>query len=309
VLSTPRTGIAVARWAKGRLSGQAPEGQYRKLARVGRQRARAGADEQVARSLEAEHRAATQRAAAAPQIQARMAAGGARLQRLDRERGDALAAGDTRRAAELGHRADRVRDEIEGEQETLSTAQRLTREGQQAHRRTGDVSTRERRDEHARFLDAQAALPAGGRAHASGERRDYAALAGLAGYGRAEYARLAPGGQRAARMEIDRELVLRRELGDTADTLASDVDGGRIGRREHRQAGRRFDSTLQRRMQEAGHTLPASRRERSPLDDWQQAGRAKRSGASGAGGERSSVMRDAHEVAARRKRQLGRDRP
>jgi hypothetical protein len=309
VLGTPRTGIAVARWAKGRLSGQAPGGQERKLARVGRQRARAGADEQVARSLEAEHRAATQRAAAAPQIQARMAAGGARLQRLDRERGDALAAGDTRRAAELGHRADRVRDEIEGEQETLSTAQRLAREGQQAHRRTGDVSTRERREEHARFLDAQAALPAGGRTHASGERRDYAALAGLAGYGRAEYARLAPGGQRAARLEIDRELALRRELGDTADTLASDVDGGRIGRRERRKAGRRFDSTLQRRMQDAGHTLPASRRERSVLDDWRQDGRAKRSGASEASGERSSVMRDAHEVAARRKRQLGRDRP
>jgi hypothetical protein len=310
-LAAPRTGIAVARWAKGRLSGQAPDGQGRKLARVGRQRARAGADEQVVRSLEAEHRAATQRAAAAPQIQARMAAGGARLQRLDRERGDALAAGDTRRATELGHRADRVRDEIEGEQETLGTAQRLAREGQQAHRRTGDVSTRERRDEQSRFLDAQAALPAGGRAHASGARRDYAALAGLAGYGRAEYARLAPGGQRAARLEIDRELALRSELRDTADTLASDVDGGRIGRRERRQADRRFDSTLQRRMKDAGHTLPASRRERSSLDDWQQAGRAKRSGASGARGDRgdrSSVMRDAHEVAARRKRQLGRDR-
>lgn len=309
VLGTPRTGIAMAHWARGRLSGNTPEGRDRKLARVGRQRAQAGADEQVDRALEAEHRAATQRAGAAPQIQTRLTAGRARLQRLDRERGHALAAGDTRRAAELGHRADHVRDELERDHETLGTAQRLAREGQQAHRRTGDVASRERRDEQARFLDAQAALPAGGRAHAGGERRDYAALAGLAGYGRAEYARLAPGRQRAARLEIDRELALRRELRETANTLASGVDGVRVGRRERRQAGRRFDSALQRRTQEAGHTLPASRRERSALDDWQQGGRANRSGASDARGDRSSVMRDAHEVAARRKRQLGKDRP
>jgi hypothetical protein len=61
-------------------------------------------------------------------------------------------------------------------------------------------------------------------------------------------------------------------------------------------------------MQQAGHTLPASRRERSALEDWQREGRAKRSGASDARDDRSSVMRDAYEVAARRKRQLGRDR-
>jgi hypothetical protein len=308
VLGTPRTGIAMAHWARGRLSGNAPDGHDRKLARVGRQRAQAGADEQVERALEAEHRAATQRAGAASEIQARVAAGRARLQRLDRERGEA-AAGEPRRAAELGHRADRVRDELEREQETLGAAQRLAREGQQAHRRTGDVASRERRDEQARFLDSQAALPAGGRAGASGERRDYAALAGLAGYGRAEYARLAPGGQRAARLEIDRELALRTELRETGNTLASVGDGGRLGRRERRRADRRFDSALQRRMQQGGHTLPASRRERSALDDWQQGGRASRSGASDARGDRSSVMRDAHEVAARRKRQLGRDRP
>ena len=309
VLGTPRTGIAMARWARGRLSGNAPDGQDRTLARVGRQRAQAGADEQVERALEAEHRAATQRAMAAPEIQARVAAGRARLQRLDRERGDAATVGDTRRAAELGHRADRVRDELGREQETLDAAQRLARDGQQAHRRTGDVASRERRDEQARFLDAQAALPAGGRAGATGERRDYAALAGLAGYGRAEYARLAPGGRRAARLEIDRELALRRELRETGNSLPSVADGGRLGRRERRRADRRFDTALQRGMQQAGHTLPASRRERSALDDWQQDGRASRSEASDAHADRSSVMQDAHEVAARRKRQLGKDRP
>ncbi len=309
VLATPRAGIAMAHWARGRLSGNARDGPDRKLASIGRQRAQAGADEQVERALEAEHRAAAQRAGAAPEIQARVAAGRARLQRLDRERGDALAAGDTRRASELGHRAGGVRDELEREQETLGAAQRLTREGQQAHRRTGDVASRERRAEQARFLDAQAELPAGGRAHASGERRDYAALAGLAGYGRAEYARLAPAGQRAARLEIDRELALRRELRETANSLTSVGDDGRLGRRERRRADRRFDSALQLRMRQAGHTLPASQREQSALEDWKQGGRAGRSAASDARRDPSSVMRDAHEVAARRKRQLGRDRP
>ena len=44
----------------------------------------------------------------------------------------------------------------------------------------------------------------------AGETRDYAALAGLAGYGREEYERLDPAGQRAARLEIDRELARAR---------------------------------------------------------------------------------------------------
>ena len=170
--------------------------------------------------------------------------------------------------------------------------------------------TRERRDEQDRFLDAQAALPAGGRARA-GERRDYAALAGLAGYGREEYERLDPRGQRAARLEIDRELALRRELGGSrAGRLRRVRAKVRVGRRERRKAGREFDGALHDRMRDGGHSLPASRRTRSGFDAWREAGRADHE-ANGREpiSDRSSVMRDAREVAARRKRQLGKDRP
>ncbi len=197
-LETPRMGIAVARWARNRLSRQAPEQQQRKLAQVGRERARAGTDEQAMRTLEDDHREASARAERALEIQRRLADKRARLARLGRERDNALAAGDTRRAAELEHRGDRVRGEIDREQEALNAAHRAVREGDQVQRRTGAAHTRERQDAHDRSLDTQAALPASAQAQ---------------------------------------------------------------------------------RTQDAGHSLP------------------------------SSVMRDAREVAARRKRQLGRDRP
>ncbi len=306
VLETPRKGIAAARWAKGKLGREAPEAQRRKRAQVGQERARAGSDEQVMRALESEHRDASIRADAAPEVQRRLADKRARMERLGRERATALAGGDTRRAAGLGHREARVRGEIDSEQEALNTAQRVVREGAQSQRRTGELHSRERRDAHDRFLNAQAALPAGGRAGGAGERRDYAALAGLAGYGRAEYERLDPRGQRAARLEIDRELALRSELGETARALASRQGAVRVGRHERRKAGREFDGALQWRMKDAGHSLPASRTKRSGFDAWREDGRAN---ASAQGSSGSSVMRDAHDVAARRKRQLGRDRP
>ncbi len=304
-----RKGMAVARWAKNRRSRSAPSvEQRRKRAQAGHELARAGTDEQVRRTLEGEHRDASARAKAAPKIQGRLSAKRAQLERLGRERDNALAGGDTRRAAELGHRGDRVEGEIEREQEALNAAQRVVHNGAQAQRRTGDVYTRERREEQDRFLDAQAALPAGARARA-GERRDYAALSGLAGYGREEYERLDSRGQRAARLEIDRELALRQELAEAARSLA----GGekvRLGRRERRRAGRTFDSALHDRMRDGGRSMPASRRTRSGFDAWREAGRADRE-ANGREpiSDRSSVMRDAREVAERRKRQLGKDRP
>jgi hypothetical protein len=308
VLETPRRGIAAARWAKDRLRSQAPEVELRKRAQVGRERARAGMDEQVTRALEGEHRDASARAEAAPEIQRRLAGGRARLERMGRERADALAGGDTRRAAELGHREARVRGELEHEQEALNAARRLVREGEQAQRRGGETHSRERREAHERFLDEQAALPPGAAARGGGERRDYAALAGLAGYGREEYERLDPRHQRAARLEIDRELALRRELGETARTLASRTEASPVGRRERRRADSEFDGTLQRRMQDAGHDMPASRRKRSGVDAWREEGRAN-ANASAPSSAGSSVMRDVHEVVARRKRQLGKGRP
>jgi TrbL/VirB6 plasmid conjugal transfer protein len=309
VFETPRRGIAAARWAKARLSRPAPEGQARKLARVGRERARAGTDAQVIRTLEGEHRDASAQARDAPNVNRRLDDGRAQLERIGRERADALALGDTRRAAELGHRGDRVKGEIERGQQELSRARRVASAGDRALRGTGQAHTREQREERDRFLDAQAALPASARARRASERRDYAAMSQLAGYGREEYERLDPRRQRAARLEIDRELALRRELTETARSFSEDVP--RVGRRERRRADMKFDGALQRRMRAGGHGMPASRTERTALDSWLAAGRAEgRSTPDRQGGEpESSVMRDAREVAARRKRQLGRDRP
>jgi TrbL/VirB6 plasmid conjugal transfer protein len=304
-LETPRKGIAAARWAKGKFEKGAPEQQQRARAQVGRERARAGMEEQVSRALEGEYRDAQQHADAAPDIQRHLAGQSARVERMGRERADALAGGDTRRAAEIGHREARVRGEIKREQEALSSAQKLVRDGEQAQRRGGEMHSRERREAHERLLDAQAALPAGAKARGGGERRDYAALAALAGFGRAEYEQLDPRRRRAARLEIDRELALRKELGATARTLES-PQTARLRGRERRKAEREFDGTLQRRMNDARHSLPASHTKRSSVETWRAAGRANAGVPSSAS---SSVMRDAFEVAARRKRQLGKGRP
>ncbi len=312
MLETPRRGLAAARWARARISKPAPETQRRKLAPVGRELARAGVDEQVARALEAEHQDARSRASAAPETQQHLTSKRAQLTRLADESAAAASHGERRRVAELAHREKRVRGEIEREQQALNAAQRLARDGEHAHRRTGVPYTPERRDAHDRFLDEQAALPARGRPGPTGERRDYAALSGLAGHGREHYERLDPRLQRVARAEIDRELALRSELARTAKGFADAADTPSLGRRERDRAGRQFDGAVRRRMRERGHEMPASRQPLSEIERWREAGRAAASpdrADASARSDQSSVMRDAHEVAARRKRQLGRDRP
>lgn len=288
VLGPPRKAIGAARWTMNKLGGQAPSvEQRRRREQVGRERAKAGADEQVRRTLEREHGDARERIKGAPQYQQRLSEKRVQLQRVQRERAGALARGDARRAAELGHRGQRIEGEIERQQAKLNGAQRVAGEGERALRRTGSPYTREQLQERKRFLDAQAALPAAregarsGEGEPSGQRRDYAALAALAGYGREQYEQLDPRDRRAARLEIDRELALRRELADTARSVAAGGASPKLGRRERHKANREFDSTLRQRMRDDGRAMPNSR---------------------------SSVMRDAHEVAARRKRQLGKDR-
>jgi hypothetical protein len=271
-LSTPSKGVAIARKLRERRTGTAPDGQPRADKQTAGELAGARLDEQTQRMLDSGRREASGRAEAAPEVRQRLADRNAQLERLGRERTNALAAGDTRRAAELAHRKQRVSGEIAHEREALSAAQRAVRESERAQRRTGEPHTRDQRDAQSRFLDAQMALASGVQARPGEQRRDYASLAGLAGYGREEYERLGAGSQRAARLEIDRELTLRRELSETA--AAPVRDAVEIGGRERREAARSFDE-------------PA----------WLRAA------------ERSSVMRDAHEVAARRKRQLGKGRP
>jgi len=288
--------LAAARRARGKRARPGPEVQRRqKPALLGRERARAGADEQVRRTLAVEQRGASARTAAAAAISGRLSSRRIQLERLGAARRVALAAGDTRRAIELRQRGKRVQDEIELDLLTLNRAQRVAGEGEQAQRRGGgEIHSRERLEQQRRFLDAQAALPSAARVRRPEERRDYPALSALAGYQREEYERLDPRGQRTARLEIDRELALRRELTATAGGLAgSEIP--RVGRGERGTAERKSDGALQQRTRDAGHTLPAARRQGSPSEAWR--------------GDSSSVMRDAREVAARRKRQLGKDRP
>ncbi len=347
-LEGPRAALRTAQRARGKLARPAPSVERRRtLERIGRQHAEATANEQVGRMLEREHAAASAHAAATPALQSELFAKRTQLQRVQGAREQAVAAGDTRKVAELDARAQRVEGEVERGQLVLSDARRTASEGERAQRRTGRVYTPEQARERNAWLDAQAALPAAtdvrGRADArnrgrladdhsqGGAARDYAGLASIVGYSRARYEGLAPRAQREARLEIDRELALRRELSGAASAVAG-FEPARPpspGRRERRRAGRDFDRALEERLRQGGHTPPRSRtggraphspqgppegspREGHPHDARRHPrrhdprGNAAGGAHGGDGGHESPVLRDAHEVARRRKRQLGR---
>jgi hypothetical protein len=330
-LEGPRTVMQGASWMREKLSGpggRAPIPERRRTReRIGRERARATADEQVSRMLEREHAVASARAAPGSEAQSELSAKRAQLQRIRGEQARAGAAGDTRRAARLDARARRVEGEVEQGQRALNEARRAAAEGERGQAHTGRAHTAEQLRARGEWLDAQAALPparAGGAASGAGNdagggaqrgyaaagatRRDYAALSGLVGYGREQYERLDSRAQREARLDIDRELALRRELRDAAGAV---VDAGERapGRRARRRAGRDFDRALDERLRQGGHAAPRSRerprhRERPrdvPPHQLPRPDPARRPG----GGFESPVLRDAHEVARRRKRQLG----
>ena len=183
-----------------------------------------------------------------------------------------------------------------------------SRTASSAKRRTGDAHTGEQRLARARFLDAQAALPAAGRAGAGGERRDYAALAGLTGHGRGEYERLDPRDQRKARAQIDRELAMRRELGGAVADVAARAQAGSPGWRDRHRGARELEGALGERLRSAGHRRPDAPPGGSRLEQWKREGAATAAARSRDRRRGSPVLDDAREVAARRKRQLGRDR-
>jgi hypothetical protein len=360
-LAGPRMAMRGAGMVKGRFSRPAPTvAQQTARTQAVRERARAQADAQAGRTLEHEHGLARAQVRAAPRAQADLGSKQSQLARVRGAQRTAREAGDTRRAAQLDARAQRIEGEIADRQQSLFDARQAVGEGERAQRTGGRVYTRTGLQERARFLDSQAALPGSieaaragaraagaaagtgmagtgsggtalagsgtgadrgmarageglggalGRGGAAGElsratlaqRRDYAALASLAGYGRAEYQQLDPLRQRQARLEIDRELALRRELGGAAAELAR--GGGSLGGREQRKVAKEFDRTVGQRMKDGGHEPPASSRSpSSPVDGWLAESERARSLASG----NSPVMRDIHEVAQRRKRQLGR---
>jgi hypothetical protein len=308
-LDTPRAAIAVARRTKARLSKPAPSVERRReFARAGDARAGELADAQVGRTFEHELREGRGLAQIAPETRARLAGMRAHLARVRGAREDAGAAGDTRREARLGVREQRIAREIARDEGTLARTRRVVADSDTARRWTGQMHTREQRLERARFLDAQAALPAAGRAGADGERRDYAALAGLAGHGRDEYERLDPRRRRQARARIDRELAMRRELGGVAADMAARAQTGSFGWRDRRKGSRELEGALGERLRSEGHRRPDTPRGGSRLQEWKREGAATAAAHSRTQRRGSSVLDDAREVAARRKRQLGRDR-
>jgi hypothetical protein len=241
-------------------------------------------DPQASRMLRHEHRDAEQDAASGDASEQRMAVLRGRIERVRTERIEALAGGDWRRAHRLAQRGERLESEHERDRGALDTARG-------AARTSAADYVRARLDERTSYLDAQAALPASsqplrrppGAGAKARQRRDYPGLAGLAGYSREGYERADPRTQRQARLEIDRELETRNEL------------------------RRRSEDTGARLLPVGGElrVVPASPREVSP------AGASTGSQIDPAllrAARESSVMRDAREVAAGRKRQLGRDK-
>jgi hypothetical protein len=209
--------------------------------------------------------------------------------RLERIRGQgayAVAAGNARRAARLAQRAERV----EGEDATqrrgpghrppdLGASPADEAGAADAHAAASSaLSTAGHRFES--FLDAQAALPASDEERSdTAPSRSYAALAGLAGYERREYERLGRPQMQTARKLIDRELALRSEQAPIV---------------------RQGLPTAECRMNDAEPARTPARA-RPPRNGQMRPDRRQPS--------ESEVMRDAREVEARRKRQLGRGMP
>ncbi len=203
------------------------------------------------------------------QVSARTVAARERMERLARERRVATASGDTRRAASLSAREQALGVQLARDEATLSeTPSRADASGR---RRAEWEQTR--RKQLGELLDRQAALPsARERPGPGGHRRDYGALAGLAGLRPGAYERLPAGRQRAARLAVDRELDRRRE------TIAQDA-----GRRPGAPPRGRQVSDL---ASASPASTPGSGAQRSPRQDGLRPGAA-----AAPQGQESAVLR------------------
>jgi hypothetical protein len=327
-LETPRAMFKTARRIGGKLRPPAPDVQKRRrLSKAAHDEARKRADEQATRTLDLDHARAKGQVERAPAVQSRISAHREKLERLKSAKRRAAEEGDTRRAAKLGIREQQVESEIARDQKALTDARRNVADGEAAERLTGKPHTREQREQRSRFLDEQAALPAAGRRNAEGTARDYTALASLAGYNEGEYRRLSPGKQRKARLQVDRELATRSVLESAATDLAHSNEPA-PSRKERRKASEDLDRVVSERVRDGGHKPLSEPKHRTALDRYlaesdaakaggskgESAGSADRpltrephdGDASGRSGRGSTVMDDAHAVAQRRKRQLGR---
>jgi hypothetical protein len=239
----------------------------------------------------------------------RLAKGHSQLSRVRAAREEALKAGDTRRAAKLAFRAKRIEGEGTQAQQELDGARRLT-VGAQRVWGVGEHTKTEERQRHARWLDAQAALPDNGAGTRDGQRRDYPALAGLVGHERGEYERMSPHSQRQTRLNIDRELRLRRELNKTVAAGGEPaVEQPQSHGRKERKAADSFDRDLNKRMSTDGRGLPPSLKKHSSIDAPREEGRrtpqrVRPERTAQDRGSKSPVLGDARNAA--RKRQFGR---
>ncbi len=338
-LEGPRTVVQGANWAREKLAGERGSGpaveRRRTLERIGRERAQATADEQVSRMLEREHAAASAHAAPGGEAQSELSAKRTQLQRMRGEQAQAAAAGDTRRAARLDARARRVEGEVERGQLALNEARHTAAEGERAQLHTGRAYTAEQLRERSEWLDAQAALPparaAGGVGRGAGRRpgeryergprrpsRPGCAPWSAARLRRAGGARPATAASstsssppaRSAKRDW-RSIVSSRCAASCATRLGRSMASESARRGAASATGPRRTSTARSTstFARAAHSAPRSGdrppgRERprdvpphrSPRPD-----PPRRPG----GGFESPVLRDAHEVARRRKRQLG----
>jgi hypothetical protein len=301
----------LAGWAKGKITRPGAEAKLRQTrarATVSRERAKDKADGQVTRSMSHDRRDASTRVAGAAQTESRVAKGRSQLRDIRAAREKALKAGDTRRAAKLALRAKRVEAETTQAQQGLDAARSLAAGGERMWG-IGDHRKADAHQRRARWLDGQAALPDNGARTREGRRRNYAALAGLVGHQRGEYERMSPGAQRQARLDIDRELRLRRELNKAAGGGEPKVEQPQLRGGERRRATEHFDRDLKQRLGAGGQGLAPSLREPSASDGWREEGRRaerrpERSAQDRAG--ESQVTRDARARDAARRRQFGR---
>jgi hypothetical protein len=304
MFDTPRTVFAAQR-ALRRPAKPGRELAGGGAAAVPRERAAGELAAQVARVRDSAGAEAAQAQRDAPALQRTLASRRQQLARVERASADAHARGDTRRAALLDVRAGRLGREIAAVNETLALAAGGTDRTHRGTDRDGvaRVSAHELslRKQSAELLDAQAALPAASSRAAAAGRRDYPALAGLAGYSAGEYRALLPRAQREARLQIDRELAKRRALTAMTGDLVAPVHQRRVTARERARAMRAYETQLAGTVRAAGTELPDAHSERTSIDRWRAEGRRNERRAE------SRVMEDLRAVRDRRKRQLGFD--
>jgi hypothetical protein len=286
-----RVGSRVAR----KLSPGPPNAEKRqRIAAAGNKRAEAIADRQVSTSLERSYHDAQEQLLAEPQMRARQAGRREKLQDLKTKQASAQRRGHQGRADRVGRAARRVEKDIQLEERKHQLARHTVTEGDKAKRQSGNLYTAAQHKERAQFLDTQAALPR--------RRRDYASLAGVIGHSPDEWKQLNPQARTKARDAIDRELATRGQLAGAVDDVVSRKEPSLRGLKK-RKTEQQFDTALEKRVHAEGHSTPSLGDKRSAIDTYLQDSRAH---ARARG--KSNAVRGAREVAAHRKRQLGRER-